>query len=57
MFKVTDTLKEVKMIKRYLIKIDIDEDFCESDLEECLFSGIINVGNHDLINIEKITEI
>ena len=42
------------MIKEFKIKLDVEEeDFCFSDLRECIFSGCDNVGNHNIIEVTE----
>ena len=36
------------MIKEFNIKLDVEEDFCLSDLKECLITGSECVGNHTI---------
>ena len=45
-------------MKKFIVEITTEEndDFCESDLQEAIETGIINVGNYELKKI-KITKI
>jgi len=43
--------------KVFTISIEVKEnDFCFSDLKECIFDGCINVGNHTITEVEREVE-
>ena len=45
-------------IKTFKVTIEVAEDFCESDLHECIKDGIENIGNHEthFLAVQKVKE-